>query len=165
MDLDLKAVEPRADGKYSPLLHKYLRREKTRRGVFQRTTDPISGEPTTAGVWSPSSIFEGSICTLVVVFTIGYVLVAATPAELYQPAPATHHPTPEGGPAQIQNVQMPPCGPGKDCSELDDGVVALLPHFGPSPTPNVEHNTNQVPEPGTLALIGAGIALIWRKTK
>ena len=32
MDLDLKAIAPRADGKYSPLLHKYLRREKIRRG-------------------------------------------------------------------------------------------------------------------------------------
>ena len=90
--------------------------------------------------------FEGSVCTLVVVFTIGYVLVAATPAELYRPAPATHHPTPEGGPARIQNVQMPPCGPGKDCSELD--VVRT------------------VPEPGTLALVVAGIALmLWRRVR
>lgn len=59
MDLDLKAIAPRADGKHSPLLQKYLRREKTRRGVFQRTTDPISGDPTTVGVWSPSSIVIG----------------------------------------------------------------------------------------------------------
>lgn len=82
---------------------------------------------------------------LLLMCAIGAVLVAATPAELYRPAPATHHPTPEGGPARIQNVQMPPCGAGKDCSELD--VVRT------------------VPEPGTLALIGAGIALMWRKAK
>ena len=108
---------------------------------------------------------EGSIATLALVCLLGFGFIAATPAELYRPAPATHHPTPEGGPARIQNVQMPPCGPGKDCSELDGGAVALLPRFGPSPTPNTQHNTNQVPEPGTLALIGAGIALMWRKAK
>ena len=108
---------------------------------------------------------EGSIATLALVCLLGFGFIAATPAELYRPAPATHHPTPEGGPARIQNVQMPPCGPGKDCSELDDGAVALLPRFGPSPAPNTQHNTNQVPEPGTLALIGAGIALMWRKAK
>ena len=108
---------------------------------------------------------EGSAATLALVALLGFGLIAATPAEMYRPAPATHHPTPEGGPARIQNVQMPPCGPGKDCSELDDGAVALLPRFGPSPTPNTQHNTNQVPEPGTLALIGAGIALMWRKAK
>ena len=88
---------------------------------------------------------EGSIATLALVCLLGFGFIAATPAELYRPAPATHHPTPEGGPARIQNVQMPPCGPGKDCSELD--VVRT------------------VPEPGTLALIGAGIALMWRKAK
>ena len=108
---------------------------------------------------------EGSIATLALVCLLGFGFIAATPAELYRPAPATHRPTPEGGPARIQNVQMPPCGPGKDCSELDDGAVALLPRFVPSPTPNTQHNTNQVPEPGTLALIGAGIALMWRKAK
>ena len=108
---------------------------------------------------------EGSAATLALVALLGFGLIAATPAEMYRPAPATHHPAPEGGPARIQAVQMPPCGPGKDCSELDDGAVALLPRFGPSPTPNTQHNTNQVPEPGTLALIGAGIALIWRKAK
>ena len=85
---------------------------------------------------------EGIVGMLLLMCAIGAVLVAATPAELYRPAPATHHPTPEGGPARIPNVQMPPCGPGKDCSE-----------------------TNQVPEPGTLALIGAGITLMWRKAK
>ena len=106
---------------------------------------------------------EGSIASLALVCLLGVGFIAATPAELYRPAPATHHPTPEGEPARIQHVQMPPCGPGKDCSELDDGAVALLPRFGPSPTPNAQHDTNKVPEPGTLALIGAGIVLMWRK--
>ena len=108
---------------------------------------------------------EGSIATLALVCLLGFGFIAATPAELYRPAPATHHPKPEGEPARIQNVQMPPCGPGKDCSELDDGAAALLPRLGPSPTPNTQRNTNKVPEPGTLALIGAGIALMWRKAK
>ena len=105
---------------------------------------------------------EGSVATLAIVALIGFGLIASAPAELYRPAPATHHPTPEGGPARIQSVQMPPCGPGKDCSDLDAGAVALLPRFGPPPSPNTQHNTTQVPEPGTLALIGAGIALMWR---
>ena len=105
---------------------------------------------------------EGSITTVVLVFLLGFGLIAVAPTELYRPAPATYRPTSQGEPARIQNVQMSPCGPGKDCSELDDGPSILLPHFGPSPTPN---NTNQVPEPGTLALIGAGIALMWRKAK
>ena len=106
---------------------------------------------------------EGSITTVVLVFLLGFGLIAVAPTELYRPAPATHHPTPQGEPARIQNMQMPLCGPGKDCSELGDGPSTLLPHFGPSPTPN---NTNQVPEPGTLALIGAGIALMMmRKVK
>ena len=81
---------------------------------------------------------EGSVATLVLVALLGLGLIAATPAELYRPASATHHPTPRGEPARIQAVQMPPCGPGKDCSELDDGAVALLPRFGPSPTPNTQ---------------------------
>lgn len=86
---------------------------------------------------------EGSVATLALVSLLGFGLIAATPAELYRPAPATHHPTPEGGPARIQAVQMPPCGPEKDCSDLD--VVRT------------------VPEPGTIALIGAGLmGLIWR---
>ena len=108
---------------------------------------------------------EGSAATLAVVCLLGFGLIAAAPIELYRPAPTTYHPKPEGGPAQIQYVQMPPCGPGKDCSELDDDEVALLPRFGPPPASNVQYNTNQVPVPGTLALIGACIALMWRKTK
>ena len=110
---------------------------------------------------------EGPIPTLALVCLPGFGFIAATPAELYRPAPATHHPTPEGGPARIQNVQMPPCGPGKDCSELDDGAVALLPRTGPQspplPLPQERTPANTVPEPGTLALIGAGLAgIVWR---
>lgn len=105
---------------------------------------------------------EGSIVSLALVTSLGLGLIAATPAELYQPAPTTHRPTPEGGPARFQHAQMPPCGPGKDCSELDDDTFALPPHF-PLPSPDVQRN--QVPEPGTLALVCVGIALMRRKAK
>jgi hypothetical protein len=108
---------------------------------------------------------EGSIATLALVSLLGFGFIAATPTELYRPAPATYHPTLEGRPARIQSMPMPPCGPGKDCSELDDGADTMLPRFGPVPTPNTPHNTNQVPEPGTLTLIGVGAALMMRKAK
>ena len=108
---------------------------------------------------------EGSITTVVLVCLLGFGFVAAIPAELYRAAPATYRPTPQGEPARIQSMQMPPCGPGKDCSELGDGPSTLLPRFGPAPTPNTPHNTNQVPEPGTLTLIGVGAALMMRKAK
>lgn len=91
---------------------------------------------------------EGSIATLALVCLLGFGFIAATPAELYRPAPATHHPTPAGEAAPAVGIQIPPCtGAGKDCSEPD--AITLLPRT--------------VPEPGTLALIGAGLAgLIWR---
>lgn len=110
---------------------------------------------------------EGSAATLAVVFFLGFGLIAAAPIELYQSAVATYHPTPEGKSTRIQHVQMPPCGPGKDCTNVEpDGTVTLLPRFDTLPSPNVQYNTNQVPEPGTLALIGAGIALMMmRKVK
>ena len=108
---------------------------------------------------------EGSIATLALVCLLGFGFIAAAPAELYQSVPTTYHPKPEGRATQFQNVQMPPCGPGKDCSELDDGADTMLPRFGPVPTPNTPHNTNQVPEPGTLTLIGVGAALMMRKVK
>jgi hypothetical protein len=108
---------------------------------------------------------EGSIATLALVSLLGFGFIAATPTELYRPAPATYHPTLEGRPALIQSMPMPPCGPGKDCGELDDGADTMLHRFGPAPTPNTPHNTNQVPEPGTLTLIGVGAALMMRKAK
>lgn len=58
--LNLAAIKPNSSGKYSPLLYKVLFREENRNGVFQRTIDPISGEPTTPGVWSISSIVIGT---------------------------------------------------------------------------------------------------------
>ena len=108
---------------------------------------------------------EGSVGTLLLVCAIGFGLVTATPAELYQPAPATLHPTPAGEAAPGIALQIPPCiGAGKDCSD-PDGAVTLLPRTGPQPAPlpQVQHHAGHVPEPGTLALIGAGLAsLIWR---
>ena len=111
---------------------------------------------------------EGSVATLAIVALLGFGLIASAPAELYRPAAATHQPTPEGVPARIQHVQMPPCGPGKDCTDVEhDGAVALLPRTGPQlaplPLPQERTPANTVPEPGTLALIGAGLAgMIWR---
>ena len=111
---------------------------------------------------------EGSVGTLLLVCGIGFGLVSATPAELYQPAPATLHPTPAGEAAAGIALQIPPCtGAGKDCSDIDpDGAVTLLPRTAPQPAPlpQVQHHAGHVPEPGTLALICAGLAslLIWR---
>jgi hypothetical protein len=112
---------------------------------------------------------EGSVGTLLLVCAIGFGLVTATPAELYQPAPATRHPTPAGEAAPGIALQIPPCtGDGKDCSDIDpDGAVTLLPRTGPQPAPlpQMQHHARNVPEPGTLALIGAAVGgLVWRKS-
>ncbi len=90
---------------------------------------------------------EGSLGTLALVLAIGAALVAATPAELYRPAPATVRPQPSGTPSHFAAVELPPCsGQGKDCSANDDIV-------------------RTVPEPGTFALIAAGLAgIAWRRS-
>lgn len=110
---------------------------------------------------------EGSVGTLVLVLAVGAALVAATPVELYRPAPATVQPHMEGQPGADANVTIAPCvGAGKDCTDADpNGTVTLLPRTGPQPKPmpHAQHEARHVPEPGTAALIAAGIAgLIWR---
>ena len=55
-----------------------------------------------------------------------------------------------------------------DCSDIDpEGAVTLLPRTGPQPAPlpHTQHQAHHIPEPGALALIGAGIAsLLIRRT-
>lgn len=113
---------------------------------------------------------EGSVGTLLLVCAIGAGLIAATPPEIYRPAAATVRPLPQGTPAPDVRVEIPPCsGAGKDCSDIDpEGAVTLLPRTGPQPAPlpQTQHQAHHIPEPGTLALIGAGLAslLVWRTT-
>ena len=109
---------------------------------------------------------EGSVGTLVLVLAIGAGLVAAMPAELYQPTAATVRPDPIGHAAPDVRVDLPPCiGAGKDCTEPD--ALDLLPRTGPKPAPlpQTQHKAHIVPEPGTLALIAAGVAAaLWRRS-
>ncbi|MBP9032767.1 MAG: PEP-CTERM sorting domain-containing protein [Pseudomonadales bacterium] len=112
---------------------------------------------------------EGSVGTLLLVCAIGAGLVSATPAEMYRPAAATVRPDPIGHAAPDVRVDLPPCiGTGKDCTEAEpDGAVTLLPRTGPqaAPLPQTQHQAHHIPEPGTLALISAGLAAIaWRKS-
>lgn len=103
---------------------------------------------------------EGSVGTLVLVCAIGAGLVAATPPELYRPAAATVRPLPQGTPAPDVRVEIPSCsGAGKDCSPEDTPAPTqrepVVPQHHAAPRP--------LPEPGTLALLGAGVAaLAWR---
>ena len=110
---------------------------------------------------------EGSVGTLLLVCAIGAGLVSATPAELYRPAAATVRPDPIGHAAPDVRVDLPRCtGTGKDCTDAEpDGAVTLLPRTGPqaAPMPQTQHHAGHVPEPGTLALIGAGLAGIARR--
>ena len=103
---------------------------------------------------------EGSVGTLLLVCALGAGLVAATPPELYRPAAATVRPLPQGTPAPDVRVEIPPCtGVGKDCAPADPSAPIqrepIVPQHHAAPRP--------LPEPRTLALLGAGVAaLAWR---
>lgn len=88
--------------------------------------------------WFALGVFLGvSVC---IVFAM-WLAAIAPPEMAYRGV----SPAPRALVADIRHasVQIPPCvGEGKDCEQI-----------------------NPVPEPGTLALIGAGIALMWRKAK
>jgi hypothetical protein len=93
---------------------------------------------------------EGSVGTLVLVLAIGAAVVAATPVEIYQPAPETVQPRPMSAPSHFAAVPLPACtGQGKDCSTVQEGSDIV----------------RTVPEPGTFALIAAGLAgIAWRRS-
>ena len=103
---------------------------------------------------------EGSVGMLALVCAIGAGLVAATPPELYRPAAATVRPLPQGTPAPDVRVEIPPCaGVGKDCTP--EGTPAPIQREPIVPQHHAA--TRPLPEPGTLALLGAGVAaLAWR---
>lgn len=103
---------------------------------------------------------EGSVGMLALVCAIGAGLVAATPVELYRPAAATVRPLPQGTPAPDVRVEIPPCsGAGKDCSQEDTPA----PDVREPVVPQHHAATRPLPEPGTLALLCAGVAaLAWR---
>lgn len=104
---------------------------------------------------------EGAAAMLVLFCGLGAAMVAAMPAELYRAAPATVRPLPHGTPAPHILVEIPPClGNGKDCSTDADPETLRAPNVAQQ-----DPAARPLPEPGTLALIGAGIAaLAWRKT-
>ena len=92
------------------------------------------------------------MASLLLVCLLGLALVTMAPAEIYRPAPATIHPVPSGPGAPIGFVDIPPCvGQGKDCE-------VLHPRWDDSQVP-----ARTVPEPDTLALVAAAVALLtWR---
>lgn len=102
---------------------------------------------------------EGAAAMLVLFCVLGAAMVAAMPAELYRAAPATVRPLPQSTQAPRIVVEIPPCsGHGKDCSDPDPAAPRA------PAVPNQDPAARPLPEPGTLALIGAGIAaLAWRK--
>ena len=90
---------------------------------------------------------EGSLGTLACVAALGLAVVAATPPELYRPAPASA----AANTAPIDHFERVPLTPctdwaSKDCMNLDRQQAVYT-----------------VPEPGTLALVGAALVGMWAK--
>jgi hypothetical protein len=85
---------------------------------------------------------EGSAATLLIVACMGTAVVAMTPDELYLPAAATPTPLHDSHAMHYARVLLPPCTDWaqKDCMALADDAV------------------HPIPEPGTVALIGAALA-------
>lgn len=76
-------------------------------------------------------------------------LAAIMPPELaYRSAAATLHPIPGPAHPPAPQVELPPCtGQGKDCSEVEPDAAA-------------QGVARTVPEPGSLAMVGAGLAAL-----
>ena len=76
-------------------------------------------------------------------------LAAIMPPELaYRSAAATLHPIPGPAHPPAPQVELPPCtGQGKDCSEVEPDAAS-------------QGVARTVPEPGSLAMVGAGLAAL-----
>lgn len=124
-----------------------------------------------------NAFFAGFSTAAALGLIAGAAVVAATPTELYRPAPATPRPTPAAIAPIAPRVALPPCtGTGKDCTEAEPDPVSgatnrvvppLLPGI-PPPAPQTDPQAGggsgavrALPEPGTLGLIAAGVAAIF----
>lgn len=100
---------------------------------------------------------EGSLMTALIMIAMGAATIAATPPELLTRATYTERPAAHGEAYIDTPLALPPCiGQGKDCMPIEPAAHTAAPH---------QHQARHVPEPGTLALIGAAMAAaLWRRS-